>query len=58
MCVFKTNYVACNTGTLFSYNIKLNFIVKNWLGGYLLAFQYEDLGFDPRSVRDIQGYSK
>ena len=57
MCVFKTSYVACKRGTKFSYDIKLNFIVKNWLGSYLLAFQYEDFGFDPRSVCDIQGYS-
>jgi hypothetical protein len=52
MCVFvfKTNCVACKRGTQFSCNIKVNFVVKNWLGGYLLAFQYEDPGFDPRFV--------
>ena len=58
MCVLKTNCVACKTGTQFSCNIKLNFIVKNWLCGYLLAFQYEDLGFDPRSVHDIFALGK
>ena len=52
-CVFQTNCVTCKTGTQFSSNIKLNFIVKNWLGGYLQAFQYEDPGFDPRSVHVI-----
>jgi hypothetical protein len=48
--VYKINVVASKTGSQFSYNIQLNFIVKNWVGGYLLAFQYEDPGFDPRSL--------
>jgi len=58
MCVFKTNCVACKTGTQFSYNIKVNLIVKNWLGGCLLAFQYEYPGFDPRSVHVIFALGK
>jgi hypothetical protein len=58
MCVFKTNCVACKTGTQFSYNITVNFILKNWLYCYLQASQYEDPWFNPRCVHVIFALGK